>query len=228
MSRTSVFFIAALIGIVAWTVPQAAEQRPTWRQVLEPVTDIQGMQEQLLRSAFTAPEPGHRFVLLDVHVNPSAERLFVFSEDAKFVKELGGWQLATLHGEAIVYHQNQVHFSRAKTLEISVFDPASNVDRQIYPPAEVGDIRRAFIARVAAAYKAIGDEWFRTNNHPMDPEQFFSALKGDVTVDDSAGSMSFAVMFGGDEPLTFSETVQVTCAPLAPVAAITCRETIGK
>lgn len=59
--------------------------------------------------------------------------------------------------------------SRLHTLEISVFDPVSKINRQIYPPATLGDVRREFFERVAAAYAARDEDWFRENNHHIDP-----------------------------------------------------------
>ncbi len=226
MSKTGLLFVVGLSAILAWTVPQAAQTRPAWREILAPVTDdLSGLQEQLLKSPFPEPDPGRQFVLLPIHLNPSAERLMVFSRDGTLVRELLGWEVAALPRDVIVYHNNQVHFARGKPLEMSVFDPAANVDRRIYPPAAPGEIRRAFVARVAAAYNALGEDWFRINNHPMDPERFDSGLQAPVAVDERGNSMTFRVRFGGDEPLTFSEAVQVTCAPLTPIADMTCRET---
>lgn len=221
MKRALVVTMA--IGVLVWSAASATQQRPTFREVLKGVENLADFDNDFLNARFPEPAPGRRFVLANIHVNPSAGRLLVFSSDFKLIRALSGWQLAILPGEAIVYHQNQVHFSRGQTLEIAVFDPVTGVDRQIYPPAIPGEIRRQFRARVANAYAAIGEDWFRINNHPMDAERFEAALNGDVTVDERAARFTFGVHFGG-QPLTFSEQVLVTCSPLGPVERIECRE----
>jgi hypothetical protein len=225
MWKAAILAIAGLIGALTWTaVPPSAEQRPTLRDALAGAVDLRDFDETFLNSRLPDPEPGRRFVPIDVHINPSAGRLLVFANDFTFVGELWGWQLTALPGDLIVYHKNQVHFAATHSLEIGVFDPHRKIDRQIYPPLETGEVRRAFIARVDQAYRARGEDWFRLKNHPMDPEQFDSKLVGSIGVDSLAESMTFRVSFGGEEPLMFSEVVRVTCSPLAPVERITCRE----
>jgi hypothetical protein len=222
--------IACLIALIAFLLTDAfhaAQKRPTFREVLTDAPGASGLEnfyDEFLDSRVPEPKPGRKFVLARVHINPSAERLLVISSDFKLVRELMGWELAILPNESIVYHQNQAHFAPTHSLEISVFDPSTMIDRQIYPPAAEGDERRRFVERVEKAYNAIGEDWFREHNHPMDPSRFDSALAGTVTVDERAGTITFRVTFGGREPLTFSEQVLVTCAPLSPADRIQCSE----
>jgi hypothetical protein len=220
-------WLAGLVALLLSNVSHAARQRPTFREVLTDAPGASGLENfdaAFLDSRVPDPKPGRKFVLARVHINPSAEWLFVISSDFKLVRELMGWELAVLPGESIVYHRNQVHFAATHTLEIAVFDPSTLTDRQIYPPAAEAAVRRLFVGRVEKAYKAVGEDWFRENNHPMDPERFDSELAGALTVDERAGTITFPVTFGGREPLTFSERVLVTCAPLTPVDKIQCRE----
>ena len=216
---------AGALGLLLFNVHGAAQQRPTFREILAGEADIDDFDDQFLDSRFPPPEPGRSYVLVGLHINPSAERLLVFSRDFKLVRELYGWELVTLHNESIVYHQSQVHFAPTHSLEISVFDPRTMIDRHIYPPATQSAVRREFIERVGKAYQAIGEDWFRQNNHHMDPERFDSSLLEPIAVDERAGTMSFPVSFGGGDPETFSERVLVVCAPLEPVGRIQCHET---
>ena len=207
----------------------AAQQRPTLRQVLAGSIDLDRFPDELLNKPFPDPQPGRRYVLVDVHRSPSAVRLYVFSSDRRLVRELNGWQVATLPNESIVYHESMVHFAPTHSLHISVFDPAANANHRIYPPSPPDAVRRQFVERVASVYKAVGPDWFRENNHHMDPTRFNSALIDPIAVDERADSMTFLVQFGnrdasGRDPVPFNELVRVTCAPLAPVARIVCRE----
>jgi len=234
MPMTKASGLACLAGLMALLLSnafEASQQRPTFREVLTDAPGASGLEnfdDAFLDSRVPEPKPGRKFALASVHINPSAEWLFVISSDFKLVRELMGWELAVLPGESIVYHKNQVHFAPTHTLEISVFDPSSVTDRQIYPPATETEVRRSFITRVEKAYDAIGAGWFRENNHPMDPERFDSELASAVTVDEQAGTMTFPVTFGGREPLTFSERVLVTCSPITAVERIECRETLAR
>lgn len=210
-------------------VSSAAQTRPTFREALAGFSDLDNFHDLFLDSPVPDPKPGRRYVLVGVHLNPSAASLLVFSSDFTPLRELYGWELLTLPSEAIVYHQSQVHFAPTHVLEISVFDPATMLDRQIYPPASPAPVRLNFIERVAKAYRARGEDWFRLNNHHMNPSKFDSSLSGPITLNERAGTMTFPVGFAEqgnppDEP-AFGEDVLVTCAPLAPADRIQCRET---
>jgi hypothetical protein len=224
-----------MLGVVVWSGSHFAQQRATtFREALISggVADLNRFHVELLDSPIPDPRPGRRYILADVHVTPSASRLLVFSTDRKLVRELNGWELAALPNETILYHESQVHFAPTHVLEISVFDPTTGIDRNIYPPASPSAVRTNFIESVSSVYKEIGADWFRENNHHMDPARFNSALIDRVTVDEKAGSMTFLVRFGNREivrdPILFSELVRVTCAPLAPADCIECREAPAK
>lgn len=222
--------VIALTLIVGATGSSSAQQPPTtFRQALAGAPDAERFPATLLDTPIPTPRPGRRYVTVGVHVNPSAERLFVFS-GRKFVRVLDGWELATLADESIVYHENVVHVAPTHSVQISVFDPAANVTRRIYPPSPADAVRLKFIQRVAVVYKARGEAWFRDNNHHMDATRFNSALTGSIEVDETSRSMTFLVRYGnvdpGRDPVTFSELVRVTCAPLTPVDRIQCRETL--
>src|SRR6266511_4377200 len=86
-----------------------------------------------------------RFVHESIHINPSAEQLRILS-NGKLLRELYGWELATLPDESVVYHHSQVHFAPTHFLEISVFNPQTSKEKQIYPPTPNQPVRREFIA----------------------------------------------------------------------------------
>ena len=171
-----------------------------------------------------------RFIHRSEHINPSAETLTILSPDMKVIAELDGWELATLPNETVIYHRSQTHFAPTHSLEIAVYDPVRRKDKVIYPSMPIQPVRRQFIDSVAQVYKQRGEAWFREHNHHGDPTRFDSMLMGDVLVDAAAKTFSFKVRFGDPDnvadPLPFTQDVQVTCKPLAPVEQIQCYEAL--
>ena len=169
-----------------------------------------------------------RYIYLDSHINPSAGRLIVLSHDLKLRRALYGWKLAMLSDETVVYHHSQIHFAPTHWLEISAFNATTLAAKQIYPPKPYQPVRRDFIERVSQEYRKRGEDWFRNNNHHMNPELFDSSLVGDVTVNAAAKTITFLVQFGDRDnaldPLPFTERVRVTCAPIDRIDTMQCRE----
>lgn len=205
-------------------------RRPTLRDMLREnrVADLGQFPQDLLDAPIDGETRSGRYVHLSFHMNPSAERLLVLSRDMKLRRELYGWELASLPDERVVYHHSQVHFAPTHSLEISVFDPTTLKEKQIYPPKPYQPVRRNFIERVARAYEERGEGWFRQHNHHMDPELFDSALVGAVSVDASGRLLSFTVRFGdsdnANDPLPFSELVRVSCELTDQAEQVPCRE----
>jgi len=170
-----------------------------------------------------------RYIYLDSHINPSAGLLIILSRDLKLRKTLYGWETASFGSETVVYQHSEIHFAPTHFVEMSVFNADTLEDKQIYPPKPFQPVREEFIGRVAQTYKERGEEWFRINNHDMDPELFDSSA-GEVIVDISAKTIAFLVVFGepsrsgGDNPVNFSEEVVVTCGPMDRIAQTECRE----
>jgi hypothetical protein len=169
-----------------------------------------------------------RFIHRSEHINPSSETLTILSRDMKMIAQLDGWELVTFPNDTVVYHRSQVHFAPTHSLEIAVYDPVRRKDKLVYPPMPTQPVRQQFIDRVAQVYKQRGEAWFREHNHHGDPTRFDSMLVGDVMVDAAAKTFSFKVQFGDSDnvadPLPFTQNVQVTCRPLAPVEEIRCDE----
>ena len=217
--------LIAVTGALSVTSGYSADQnRPTIRQSLGPTHDSI-LPDRFLDSPVPDPEPGRRFSHTSHHINPSAELTYVFSKDYKHVRTLDGWIRATLPNESLVYQHSQPHFVPTHSVELSIFDPIGMAERPIYPPRVAGEVRKKFVARVAEAYAARGEAWFRENNYPMNPELFDSRLLGEIVIAPNGGSMQFNVRFGDPDdardPLRFSEQVLVTCAPLTRMV---CRE----
>jgi hypothetical protein len=111
---------------------------------------------------------------------------------------------------------------------VSVLDPGTGRQKQVYPPKPYQPVRSDFIQRVADAYKRRGEDWFRVHNHHMNPELFDSALLSTITVDRVSNVMRFQVRFGdrenANDPLEFTEDVLVTCGPIDSFDDLKCTE----
>lgn len=221
--------LACALGLLGWVTPPGQVKPRTLREMLREhgVTDVRSFPQDLLDAPIHDEKRGGRYVRVSFHMSPSAERLLVLSPDMKLVRELFGWELALLPDDRLVFRHSQGYGAATFTLQMSVFDPATSTEQQIYPPRPYQPVRAQFIERVARAYKERGAAWFRENNHHMDPERFDSALMGPVSVDAARRSLSFRVRFGDPQNardgLSFSQMVEVTCGPI-DAARIQCQE----
>ena len=219
-------------SILLLLMTHLVQQPRTMRQILAAagITDFGGYPDSLLNIAPGDEQRIGRYFHVGYHINPSAEGLFILSSNRELLGELDGWELVTLPNESIVYHNSQTHFAPTHSLGISVFNPETRRDRQIYPPTPYQPVRRDFIDRAAKAYKERGEEWFRQNNHHMNPEMFDSALISQITLDAASKSMSFVVRFGDPDnardPLPFTERVLVRCAPIDIAEQLQCTERV--
>jgi|ERR1051326_9127813 hypothetical protein len=176
-----------------------------------------------------APTPNGQYLRAWCHINPSAGQLFVFSKELKLVRQIYGSELLVLPDGSIVYEHNQIHFAPTDSAEISIFNPATGREKQIYPPKPYQPVRAAFIQRMNELYKQRGEAWFREHNHHMDPARFDALLVvGSVRTDAGTQSMLFTVQYGdpqnANDPVPFSERVRVTCAPIDSFEQLTCSE----
>src|SRR5207249_10666867 len=62
-------------------------------------------------------------------------------------------ELLVLPDGSIVYQHSQVHFAPTHSAEISVLNPATGAEKQIYPPKPYQPVRSAFIQRMSELYK---------------------------------------------------------------------------
>jgi hypothetical protein len=153
----------------------------------------------------------------------------VLSRDLQLQREIFGSPLKVLIGAGtILFYNSQVHFAPTHMVELSVYDPARQRERKIYPPAQADTVRQEFVRRVQTAYASRGEAWFRQNNHHMDPERFDSDLMTSV-VEDGGRSVAFLVQYrnpinDAGDPLASQATVVVTCTAMDQVERSACKE----
>jgi hypothetical protein len=141
---------------------------------------------------------------------------------------LYGWILKSLDGGILVFHNSQVHFAPTHSAELSAYDLARNSERKIYPPARADPVRADFTSHVRAAYAARGEEWFRTNNHHMNPEMFDSDV-GSLEADEKTHTIAFTVRYSNsindaNDPRAWDENVVTTCTSMDHIERISCKE----
>ena len=170
------------------------------------------------------------YVLIETHLSPSALQTIVLGRNLRLVRRLYGWSLAELPDESIVYRHSMIHFAPTHPVEISLFNPNSLQEKQIYPPSPDQPIRTEFIRRVAQVYRALGEDWFRINNYPSEPKDFDSGTsREEMVAESSTKSIAFKVRFGDADvgsisPINFNEQVVVTCTPTKRINQTQCRE----
>jgi hypothetical protein len=169
-----------------------------------------------------------RYLYLDTHLTPSAGNLLVLNEDLKLQRELYGYSRVFLPNGNVVFRNSQVHFMPTHWAELSLYDPAADKEKQIYPPVPADSVRSEFVARVRKAYAARGEDWFRINNHYMDPEKFDSS-DGPIRVDEKSNAIAFLVRYenpinDSGDPEAAGQTVVVTCTSVHQVDNAVCRE----
>jgi hypothetical protein len=135
-------------------------------------------------------------IYLDTHVTPSAGVLLVLDRELALETALYGWLLLPLPDGAALYHRSMVHFAPTHAAEAWLYT-ADRGDRLLYPARPYDQVRSDYIDSVRALYESLGEDWFRNNNHPMDPERFDSAIDRDVTLGADGNSVTLRVRFGG-------------------------------
>jgi hypothetical protein len=151
---------------------------------------------------------------LDIHINPSAGCLRVVSEDLMVRASLYGWFLAAFDDGTVLYHNSQVHFAPTHPTEISLYDPASNLNVMVYPAKPAPPIRAAHVRRVRQAYS--DEAWCREHNHHCDPELFDSRLAGEVVANSATRSLAFVLALDNSILWTDAERAQGSAADGTP------------
>jgi len=172
--------------------------------------------------------PVKDLLYISTHLNPSAGITFVLGPDLRLQQEVFGVPISFLSNDFVVFYKSEIHFAPTHAVELLVYDPARRVERKIYPPRKPDPVRSEFVDRVRAAYALRGEEWFRANNHHMNPEAFDSALLT-LVKDDKAHAIAFLVDYqnpinDANDPRASGDTVVVTCTSMDRVDQISCRE----
>jgi hypothetical protein len=136
---------------------------------------------------------GSRF-FLDTHINPSAGCLLILSEDMKLQASLYGWMLSHVGEDAVIYHKSEIHFAPVHPAEIALYDLRTRRDMTLFPRKPDSAIRRARTAQLAQFYKA-NKEWCKENDDPCDPENFDSALQGEVATNEAEAAVAFLISY---------------------------------
>ncbi len=133
-------------------------------------------------------------LLVDTHINPSAGCLLVLSADLKLEVGLYGWLERMLGEDTLIYQRSQIHFAPVHPAEIALYDLRTRRDVTLFPRKPDSAIRRARTAQLAEFYKA-NKEWCNKNDDPCDPENFDSALQGEVATNETEAAVAFLISY---------------------------------
>src|ERR1051326_4286409 len=144
-----------------------------------------------------APTPNGQYLRAWCHINPSAGQLFVFSKELKLVRQLYGSELLVVPDGSIVYEHNQIYFAPTDSAEISIFNPATGREKQIYPPKPYQPARAAFIQRRSELSQQREEACFGEHRLQMDPARFDAlVVVGSLRADAGTQSMVVTVQCG--------------------------------
>lgn len=76
---------------------------------------------------------GHLFVA--GHSSPSAAPLLVLTDTLDLKRELDGWPMLILDDGRVVFHRSMVHFAPAHGGALALYDPSTDREDPLYPPA---------------------------------------------------------------------------------------------
>jgi len=135
------------------------------------------------------------YFYINTHYNPSAGFTLVVDSALELRSIIFGWPLAWFEDGLAVFQNSQVHFAPTHYVEVSVYDPRTKKQWPIYPTKPHGPVRQQQVEKVRAAYQKRGEEWFKKNNHPMDPELFDNNLHGEVAANGANHSLALVIAF---------------------------------
>lgn len=161
-------------------------------------------------------------IYLDTHANPSAGTLLVLNRQLQPVAALNGWLELVFPNDTVVYQHSMVHFSSTHPAELWVYEPEPKRNIRLYPNKPYQPVRRAYMKKVKKIYEDLGEDWFRVNNHHMDPELFDTSISPEVVGNDAGTSVAFLAQFGdlGSSPAsTPVQEVLVVCRNIASTRA---------
>ena len=121
----------------------------TWRSAVFDTDKVKG--GSALR---IARRPG--FVYLDLHLNPSAGRLVVLSEDLKVQRLLSGWSSLLLADGRVFYENSMIHFAPNHPGSVSLYDPRSDGDIRVYPATPDSTSGEEFMDRSIGTIEVAG------------------------------------------------------------------------
>ncbi len=149
------------------------------------------------------------YFLINTHVNPSASQTLVLGRDLEYHDTFFGWAVSIFPDGLVVYQHSEVHFAPTHYVEMSVYDARTKKHRQIYPKKPYGPVRQRHVGQVRAAYQKRGEEWFKKNNHHMNPELFDNFLQGDVAADGAVHSLAFVIAFDNTDTWDYAEKLKL-------------------
>lgn len=133
-------------------------------------------------------------LLIETTLNPDAGCTLIFSGDLKLDATLFGGIVGKLNDDELIYERNEVHFAAVHPTRIALYDLRSRQNILLFPRTPHRSIWNARVEQMKEFYRS-RQSWCKANNDPCDPEEFDSALVGDVATDDKEKAAAFVISF---------------------------------
>ena len=133
-------------------------------------------------------------LFVETTLNPDAGCTLIFSVDLKLEATLFGWTLGKLNDDELIYERNEVHFAAVHPAKIDLYDFRTKQDIPLFPRKPYQAIWNTRVEQMKEFYRP-RQSWCKANNDPCDPEQFDSALVGDVAANDKEKAVAFVISF---------------------------------
>lgn len=172
------------------------EYDPETKSLQTCVVDCTGLETQGVNcgSIVGLMKSTNRYIVT-THNNPSANTAIAVSKDGTIVRKIPGTPKALLNRSNLVYLKSKPHFAPFYCAELAVLDLDTGEEFPIYPVEPHSAVRREHIDAVRRVYESRGEAWFRSHNHPGDPERFTEYIGSEVTVSPDGDAIAFIAAY---------------------------------
>ena len=134
-------------------------------------------------------------ILIETHINPSAECTILLDSQLHVRKTLFAWVVAKLGPHDVLMEEDEIHFAPVHPLRLAVFNLPSGKMQEVYPPD--GDPLRARFSS-ELSHHLPSKAWCAEHNHPCDPGSFDEDLRDPAYADASGTRVAFIVTFSAE------------------------------
>jgi len=149
---------------------------------------------------------------LYVHINPTAVETIILSPELEYCSSVWGRFLGEYSDGSLVYFESQPHFLSIRAARILIYDPATEVERLVYPMKPYRAMRLEHMAKVQAIYDSLGRDWFLKHVHHGDSDLFTERVV-EFVLNDATDSLALVSEFYETDDLTER---YLTTQPLDP------------
>ena len=129
----------------------------------------------ILRGSVTKIIYTNNLLSVHLHINPSAGYSLYFNDNNKYLFYIFGWPVFQ-DTETVIYQKSQIHFAPTHFTELYGVNILTKQKYKLYPSEKKSIVRIKHEEQIKKYYEKIGEDWFRINNHHMNPEDFDNGI----------------------------------------------------